>query len=82
MTVVAPLLVVLQGQLVKQETGNGMGRGKEMGLEWERNRDKMGHDSVYKCCKGRLGTHNDLVHELSSTTINSFAFSFSDLLGL
>ena len=33
MTVVAPLLVVLQGQLVKQGTGNGMGL--------DRSRDKM-----------------------------------------
>ena len=36
MTVVAPLLVVLQGQLVNQGTGNGVGTGKEMGLELSR----------------------------------------------
>ena len=36
--VVAPLLVVLRGQLVKQGMRNGMGTGKEMGLEWDRSR--------------------------------------------
>ena len=46
MTVVAPLLVVLQGQLVKQGMGNGMGTGKEMGLEWDRSRDKTAHGYV------------------------------------
>ena len=35
MTVVAPLLVVLQGQLVKQGTGKGTGTGREMGRERE-----------------------------------------------
>jgi len=34
------LLVVLQRQLVKQGTGNGMGTGKVMGLEWDRRRNK------------------------------------------
>ena len=34
------LLVVLQRQLVKQGTGNRMGTGKEMGLEWDRRRNK------------------------------------------
>ena len=33
MTVVASLLVVLLGQLVKQGTGSRVGTGKEMGLE-------------------------------------------------
>jgi len=35
MTVVAPLLVVLQGQLVEQGMGNGMGTGREIGRERE-----------------------------------------------
>ena len=39
MTVVAPLFVVLQWQLVKQGTGKEMGAGKEMGLD--KSRDKM-----------------------------------------
>ena len=73
MAVVAPLLVVLQGQLVKQRMGNGMGTGKEMGLDWseaETRRLVVSRDPVYKCCKGRLATHSGIVHELSSTTIN------------
>ena len=50
MTVVASLLVVLQGQVVNQEMGNGMGAGKEMGLEWDRSRDKTARGYFYKCC--------------------------------
>ena len=74
MTVVAPLLVVLQGQLVKQ-------RMEEMGWEQEKRWDWNGteaqtrrlvvsRDPVYKCCKGRLATHSGIVYELRSTTIN------------
>ena len=50
MTVFAPLFVVLQGQLIKQGMGNGMVTGKEMGLEWDRRRDKMARGYFYKCC--------------------------------
>ena len=72
MAVVAPLLVVLQGQLVKQRTGE-MGWEQEKRWDWneaETRRLVVSRDPVYKCCKGRLATHNDLVHELRSTTID------------
>ena len=72
MTVVAPLLVVLQGQLVKQGTGE-MGWEQEKRWDWNEAETRqlvVSRDPVYKCCKGWLVTHNDLVHELSSTTID------------
>ena len=53
MTVVAPLFVVLQGQLVKQGTGSRVGTGKEMGdwTEAETRWFAVSRDPVYKCCK-------------------------------
>ena len=56
MAVVALLLVVLQGQLVKQRTGE-MGWEQEKRWDWneaETRRLVVSRDPVYKCCKGRL----------------------------
>ena len=72
MAVVAPLFVVLQGQLVKQRTGE-MGWEQEKRWDWneaETRRLVVSRDPVYKCCKGRLATHSGIVHELRSTTID------------
>ena len=54
MAVVAPLFVVLQGQLVKQRMGE-MGWEQEKRWDWneaETRRLVVSRNPVYKCCKG------------------------------